>query len=273
MKLFKSLFAAGALIGATSVAALPPSAFTSIEYHVNATADSLPYATKSLNAKFKSQYDFLDFEDGTSIKLVTYLDTPDRALKNAELSIRVREHVTKPNKSKITVKLRGDDPQSFGDIKNYKKAEIDITGDKYAYSASWDIPYSPGDIDVKSVDIDAIFKLIKQDKRTWGFVGPVYEANKGKFKQTMVMRTHEWTAFAKDKRFSDEIDFQVWTPFYRKPRIYFSEFSFKGTDRQKPHLKALRDHLDAEVKKRGLHEGAHSGSKTGATFKMSEGFK
>ncbi len=273
MKLFKSLAVVGALIGASTTAALPPSAFTSIEYHVNTTADALPYATKSLNNDFKSQFDFLTFEDGTSIKLVTYLDTPDRILKENELSIRVREHVTKPNKSKITIKLRGDNPEAFGNVKNYRKAEIDITGDRNAYSVSWDVPYSPADIDVKNVDIDAVFALIKKDKRTWGMLKDIYESHKADFKQTEVMRTHEWTAFSKDKRFaSTEIDFQVWTPFYRKPRIYFSEFSFKGTDGQMAHLKALRDVLEAEVKERGLDEGAHVGSKTGATFKLSKGF-
>ncbi|WP_394130800.1 hypothetical protein [Shewanella maritima] len=257
----------------TSAYALSPDEFTSLEYHVNTgVGKTLPYATDKLTPDFKEAFSFMKFDEDTTTKLVTYLDTPSRAFKAKDINIRVREHVTKPRKSKITVKLRAKDPAGFGDVSNFRKAEIDYTAGRAAYSVSYDIPYSPGEIDVKNVDIDAVFKLMKNNKAVWSLVGDIYQQNKQDIEQTLVMRTHEWEGKLTDKRFDDiEIDFQVWTPYYRQPRVYFAEFSFKGSSRDKARLEQANEQLFNLVNEVNLGKG-HQGSKTNSTFEMSKAF-
>ncbi|MCL1047188.1 hypothetical protein Q4601_11110 [Shewanella sp. 1_MG-2023] len=257
----------------SSAYALSPDAFTSLEYHVNTgTAKTLPYAASKQTDDFKQAFNFIDLEERLKVKLVTYIDTPNRAFKAKSINIRVREDLSKPRKSKITVKLRAADPQSFGDVSNYRKAEIDYTEGKAAYSVSYDIPYSPADIDVKNVDMEAVFAILKRNTAMWEIVGDIYEANKADLIQTMVMRTHGWEGTVKDKRFDDvEVDFQVWTPYYRKPRISFNEFSFKGHVKDKARLEEMYQHLYQQIEAVGYEHG-HSGSKTSSTFKMSKGF-
>ncbi|QBF82882.1 hypothetical protein EXU30_09365 [Shewanella maritima] len=254
--------------------ALSPDAFTSLEYHVNTgVGKTLPYATDTITPEFKKAFNFIDFDNDVSVKLVTYLDTPDRAFKANDISIRVREHVTKPRKSKITVKLRADNPEGFGDVSNYRKAEIDFTNDQAKYSVSYDVPYSPGEIDVKKVDYAKVFEVIKKNKAAWALVSDIYQKNKQSLKQTLVMRTHGWEGALDDKRFDDlEIDFQVWTPYYRRPRISFTEFSFKGSAKDKDRLEQAYKYLSDKVEQVGFEAG-HQGSKTGSTFKMSKAFQ
>ncbi|WP_119969448.1 hypothetical protein [Shewanella japonica] len=257
----------------SSAYALSPDAFTSLEYHVNTgTAKTMPYAATKQTDEFKEAFNFIDLEERLKVKLVTYLDTPNRAFKAKDINIRVREDVSKPRKSKITVKLRAADPESFGELSNYRKAEIDYTDGKAAYSVSYDVPYSPADIDVRNVDIDSVFKVLKRHSVLWDIVGDIYEAHQDEIIQTMVMRTHGWEGVVKDKRFDNvEVDFQVWTPYYRKPRISFNEFSFKGHVKDKEQLEKMYQYLYQQVESVGYEHG-HSGSKTSSTFKMSKGF-
>ncbi|ACJ27075.1 Conserved hypothetical protein [Shewanella piezotolerans WP3] len=259
----------------SSAYALSPEQFTSLEYHVNTgVGKTLPYAANKITPEFKKAFSFIKFDEDTSIKLVTFIDTPNRAFKEKAINIRVREHVTKPRKSKITVKLRAADPTSFGDVSNYRKAEIDYTNGKAAYSVSYDIPYSPGDIDVKKVDYEQVFKILKGNSAVWGIVGDIYEANKQDLAQTVVMRTHGWEGTLDDKRFDDiEIDFQLWTPYYRQPRVAFTEFSFKGSLKDEKRLEQAYNYLFKQVNAVNLGEGDNQGSKTNATFKMSKAFK
>ncbi|RTR37027.1 hypothetical protein EKG38_21310 [Shewanella canadensis] len=258
----------------SSAYALSPGEFTSLEYHVNTgVGGTLPYAAKAQTSSFKQAFNFIEFDDELSQKLVTYIDTPDRAFKAEHIQIRVREHITKPRKSKITVKFRAKAPEGFGELSSYRKAEIDYTKGKAAYSVSYDIPYSPGDIDVKKLDIELVFNSLKKNKVVWDMLGPIYESNKKQFIQTVVMRTNEWEGTLKDDRFSNlEIDFQLWTPYYRKPRVTFTEFSFKGHVSDKAKLEEAYQFLYQKVQEVGLSSG-HQGSKTKATFKMTEGFK
>ncbi|PMG77561.1 hypothetical protein BCU84_10005 [Shewanella sp. 10N.286.51.B7] len=257
----------------SSAYALSPDAFTSLEYHVNTgTAKTMPYAASKQTDEFKEAFSFIDLKEDVRVKLVTYLDTPNRAFNAKDINIRVREDLGKPRKSKITVKLRADNPEGFGELTNFRKAEIDYTDGKAAYSVSYDVPYSPADIDVKNVDIKAVFAILKRNSVMWDIVGEIYEANEQDVTQTLVMRTHGWEGTLNDKRFDNiEIDYQLWTPYYRKPRISFNEFSFKGHVKDKAQLEQVYQHLYEQVEAVGFEHG-HSGSKTSSTFKMSKGF-
>ncbi|GIU37957.1 hypothetical protein [Shewanella colwelliana] len=270
-----NLFLIGAinLCLSASAYALSPDAFTQLEYHVNTgVGKTLPYAADKQTDAFKKAFSFINLDDDISVKLVTYIDTADRAFKADNIQIRVREHVTKPRKSKITVKLRAANPEGFGEVSDYKKAEIDFTNDRSAYSVSYDVPYSPADIDVKRVDIESVFNILKKDDTVWEIVGPIYENNKDKLQQTLVMRTHGWEGSLKDPRYENlEIDFQLWTPYYRKPRVTFTEFSFKGHASDKSYLEEAYNFLNEEVNKVNM-PSENNGSKTSATFKMSKGF-
>lgn len=255
--------------------ALSADQFKSLEYHVNTgVGKTLPYASDKITPEFKQAFSFINFDEDISIKLVTYIDTPSRAFKEKSVSIRVREHVTKPRKSKITVKLRAANPEAFGDVSNYRKAEIDYTNGKAAYSVSYDIPYSPADINVKQVDYEEVFKVLRTNSTVWEIVGDIYQDNKKELAQTVVMRTHGWEGTLEDRRFDDiEIDFQLWTPYYRQPRVTFTEFSFKGSLKDEERLEQAYDYLFEQVNKVNLGGGDNQGSKTNATFEMSKAFK
>ncbi|QIZ77448.1 hypothetical protein [Ferrimonas lipolytica] len=255
--------------------ALTKSHFDKIEFAVNTgTGTTLPYATDTLTDQFKQRFSFIKFDQSPSEKLVTYFDTPSRILAASNLQIRVREHVTKPRKSKITVKLRATEPLGFGDVSGYKKAEIDVgkSGDKY--SVSYDIKYSPDEIDVKSLDFSKIIAQIKRNKDAWALVKDILPQHKSDLQQTVVMRTYGWEGFMTDERFDNiEVDFQVWTPYYRKPRAYFSDFSFKGLAKDRAALTEAYNFLSEQVEATGLTKDMHTGSKTKATFGMSKGFQ
>ncbi|GLS82071.1 hypothetical protein [Paraferrimonas haliotis] len=275
MKLAKLMSAVVGLCLSSSALALSESDFNRIEHHINTgVGKTLPYATNSRTAAFENTFDFMTYTSKQGHKLVTYLDTPDMAFDKAELIIRVRENVANQTKTKITVKLRGANPEAFGAVSNYRKAEIDITAGKNAYGVSWDIPYSSADIDVKNVDVDKVFATIRAHNRAaYNLVKDIYEANKGKIIQTEVMRALEWEGQLKDSRFDSlEVEFAYWTPLYRKPRIYFGEFNFKGHASNSKLLAEAAAHIEQEVERIGLLEGMHTGSKTGATFKLSKGF-
>lgn len=263
------------ICGCSSAAlALPKDAFSQLEYHVNTGVDNtLPYAATELTDAFKQQFSFLDMEDKLSEKWVTFIDTPDRIFAKNNIYIRVREHMTKPRKSKVTVKFRAADPQGFGELDDYSKAEIDFTKNKAAYSVSYDMKYSPADIDVKRVDFDKVFALLKGNDDIWPKLQPSYQQAKGKLIQTIVMRTHGWEGALKNSKYDNlEIDFQIWTPYYRKPRVTFAEFSFKGSAADKAELDQAYKLLAEKVSATGLADKGHQGSKTKSTFKMTPGF-
>ncbi|TKB56142.1 CYTH domain-containing protein [Ferrimonas aestuarii] len=274
MRMNTFLWSLASLCLSANAQALTKDHFDKIEFAVNTgTGTTLPYATDSLTEEFNKAFGFINFEEDPAEKLVTYLDTPDRALKAQSISIRVREHVTKPGKSKITVKLRSPEPVGFGELSNYKKAEIDYDGKQDKYSVSYDIPYSPDEINVKSVDFGKVIDTIKQNQDAWDVVKTTLNQRGSDLKQTIVMRSYGWEGFMTDSRYDNiEVDFQVWTPYYRKPRIYFADFSFKGLTKDREDLTKAFQHLYDQVQATGLTEGMHTGSKTGATFKMSKGF-
>ncbi|MEN8251071.1 MAG: hypothetical protein ABFS32_19210, partial [Bacteroidota bacterium] len=88
-----------------SAQALDVSDFTQTEYAfgVDEPNKNLSMTPNSLSSQRQEYYNFINFEPGTGEKLITFLDSPDRALNNESLIIRVRENITKPSKSKITV--------------------------------------------------------------------------------------------------------------------------------------------------------------------------
>ena len=67
------------------------------------------------------------------------------------------------------------------------------------------------------------------------------------------------------------MEFQIWTPYYRKPRITFAEFSFKGSDGDKARLDEAYQYINQQVKAVGF-DSSHQGSKTNSTFTITEAF-
>lgn len=271
----KQLLAAMVLATASTTAfAIDAGDFTRIEYHVpTGVGSTMPYAPNDLTNKFTSKFNFLEFEQDGSEKLVTYLDTPDRDLRKNNIIIRVREAVTKPSKTKITVKVRGTNPEKFGKLKGYTKTEIDTTKGKLAYSVSYDIPYNPTEIDVQDVDIDKVIKVIKKNKSAWKVVAPFMKRYDDELIQTIVMRTIEWDSELDDPRFAGlEVEYAVWTPYYRRPRISFHEFSFKGNLTARKYLDSAFNYLNDNVQALDL-QGDLEGSKTKATFAMTPAFQ
>lgn len=255
--------------------ALDISHFTQTEYGFNIQEpDSMNIAPNSLSGQREKLYNFINFEPGHDEKLVTYLDTPNRDLNKNALIIRVREDVTKPSKTKITVKLRAESPEAFGDLNKYRKAEIDIVGGEKKYSVSWDIKYHPNDYDVRRVDVPAILERIKKkNPEAWSAIESRLDGKTDQIQQTMVMRALYWEGPITKVPGIVEADYSIWSPYYRKPAVAFTSISFKGKTKDK-NLAVIAQRIEAVLTEKGLAVPAEkSYSKTRKTFDMSSGFK
>lgn len=260
------------LIFALSVQALEIKDFTESEYAFGVDEPTnLKMAPSALEGKRADFYDFINFEPGNKTKLVTYLDTPDRQLNQTSLIIRIREDIKKSGKSKITVKLRALSPEGFGALKNYTKAEIDIVNGKKKYSISYDIKYNPSDIDVRKVDIQAVFKRVKKKSPdAWALVEPFAKKYADQIQQTIVMRSLSWEGLITKISGNVEAKVEIWSPYYKQPKMFFTQISFKGKTKDSNLVKVANRIQDALKKKNILSETM--GSKTTATFKMSPNF-
>ncbi|MCG8637158.1 MAG: hypothetical protein MI863_25215 [Desulfobacterales bacterium] len=270
--IYCSLFLA-TLFSAIPARALDAGDFTRAEY-VFTTNESaaLDLAPRSLAGKRAGYYDFINFEPDREEKLVTYLETPDRQFSKRSLIIRVREDLKNPWKSKITVKLRAPSPGQFGDLKRYKKAEIDIAHDgTKKYSVSYDIKFDPAGIDVRKVDVAAVAARIKKKSpEAWALAGPVFTEQTGKIRQTIVMRALSWEGRLTKAPDRVEVDYAIWSPYYKYPGQFISELSYKISTSNKDRERPARQIHEALMQKGILSDSP--ASKTKATFKMSPDF-
>ena len=252
--------------------ALDISDFTQSEYAFPANESTeLKIAPKTLAGKREALYNFLNFEPGSKVRLITYIDTPDRQLGENSLIIRVREDLSKPKKSKITVKLRADSPKDFGDLKKYRKAEIDIVNGKKYYSASYDIRYNPEDIDVRKVDVAAVMDLIeKKNPEAWSIVGPLLKPCRDRIKQTIVMLGLYWKGRVTEVPGLVWADYTIWSPYYKTPSIFMASLSFKGASSDK-NLERVALRIKDAMLANGIFSQS-TGSKTQQIFDMSPDF-
>lgn len=267
------IFFAALLLGAGAYA-LPLSSFDRVEFAIAVGAgETLPVGTTTLSQAFQQAYGFMDFEYRAGQKHITYLDTPDRALRANNIQLRVRRNVFSPDKTKITVKIAADTPEGVGNLRGYTKAEIDTDGQKERFSVSYDIAYAPHELNVTAVDIDKVIAMIQKDRNAWGAIKDVVEANRAQLQQTIPMRSFDWSAYPKDSRFRNvEVDFQMWTTLSGEPGIAFYELSWKGPTRNRALLQDLLEHLKEQVETTGFSDRALTGSKTQATFDLSPDF-
>jgi len=260
------------LILAFSVQALEIKDFTESEYAFGVDEPTnLKMAPSALDGKRAEFYNFINFKPGKKKQLVTYLDTPDRLLYQKSLIIRVREDIKKPGKSKLTVKIRAASPEGFGDLKNYKKAEIDIVNGKKKYSVSYDIKYNPNDIDIRHVDIQVVFQRIEEKSPdAWALVEPFAKNHMIQIQQTIVMCALSWEGIITKVPGRVEADLAIWSPYYKQPKMFITQLSFKGKTGDFNLEKVSKRIQDALKAKNLLSETI--GSKTKATFKMSPNF-
>lgn len=272
MRVLVIIFAA--LFSGANAHALPLSKFDQIEFAVAVGAgDTLPIGASTLSEAFKQAYGFMDFEYRAGQKHIAYIDTPDRALRANNIQLRVRRNVFSPDKTKITVKIAADTPEAVGDLRGYTKAEIDTDGQKERFSVSYDINYAPHELDITAVDIDKVIAMIQKDRNAWGAIKDVVEANRTRLQQTIPMRSYDWSAYPRDRRYRNvEVDFQMWTTLSGEPGIAFYELSWKGPTRNRAHLHELLEHIKEQVDTTGFKDRALTGSKTQATFNLSPDF-
>ncbi len=274
----KKLLLSGVLLNiffSFPVFALSIEQFTQTEYGFNIQEpEGMNIAPTSISGQREKLYNFINFEPGHDEKLVTYLDTPERDLFKNALIIRVREEVSRPSKTKITVKLRADSPEAFGDLKKFRKAEIDIVGGEKKYSVSWDIKYHPNDFDVRRVDVAAILKRIKKkNSEAWSVVKARLDGKADQIQQTMVMRALYWEGPITKVPGIVEADYSIWSPYYRKPKVAFTSISFKGKTEDK-NLAIVAKRIEAALEEKALTiPPEESYSKTRKTFDMSPAFK
>ena len=273
----KYLLSLLASLGLTSNAhALMPNIFTQIEYHLNIKTDTvlsaLSTANKQDTATLSQIFDFVEFKNTTSIHLVTYIDTHDCAFKAHNIIIRVREDPDKPQKSKITVKLRASNPNELGKFQNYNKAELDFSDGKLEYSTNYDLPYSPDKLPIQALNIEQVFEIIKQNSNAWEIISPIYLQYKTKFRQTVVMKIYTWEG--KLKSLPDQnlkLDFQLWTPVQANLNIKLAELSFKGSINEKTQLEEDYQWLTTKLKKIKI-ANENQVSKTSNVYKISPNF-
>ena len=252
--------------------ALDKQDFDQVEYAFNINEPkTFEMAPKSLAGKRADYYDFVDFKAKRKEKLVTYLDTPDRQFSKKSLIVRVREDLKKPGKSKITVKLRAPSPEQFGDLKNYKKAEIDIENGQKKYSVSYDIKMDPTRIDVRKVDVKAVAEQIRKGSSdAWALVEPVFSQYADQIRQTIVMRALSWEGLVTEISGKVEAEYAVWSPYYRFPKTFVSEISFKGSASDES-LGRVAQRIKDALKEKGIDSDSTL-SKTKTTFGLSPEF-
>lgn len=252
--------------------ALDTADFNQAEYAFSLNEpESLDMAPGTLSGERAGYYDFIRFEPGRKEKLVTYLDTPDRQFRNKALIVRVREDLKKPWKSKITVKLRTPSPGQFGDLKKYSKAEIDVQNGQKKYSVSYDIKFDPNNIDVRKVDMNAVFARIrKKSPQAWALVEPVFTEHAGRIQQTIVMRALSWEGTTTAAGEKMEVDYAVWSPYYKYPKTFVSELSYKLSTSNAKIEKIARQIKDTLEQKAILSDSY--ASKTSKTFELSPNF-
>ena len=271
--LFVSAFLFNALLS-SSAQALDVSDFTEAEYAFNVREpDSLNMAPDSLTGEREKLFDFINFEVDPYERWVTYLDTPDRDLNNNALIIRVREEPSRPWRSRITVKLRAPSPEGVGDVSQYRKAEIDIVNGTNSYSVSWDIRYNPNDLDMRKVDIPYVLDRIKnRSPAAWSAIKTLMDNYAGQLQQTTVMRALRWRGQVTNVPGIVEGEYQIWSPFYRSPKVFFSSIAFKG-DSSDRNLEVVAKRIDDAMIKNGVAVPPEEAqSNTAGTFAISPGF-
>ena len=271
--LFVSVFLLNAVCS-LSVQALDLSQFTQSEYAFNLREpESRNMAPTSLTGKRAKLLDFVNFESVPHESWVTYLDTPDQDLGNNSLIIRVREEPSRPHLSRITVKLRAPSPEGFGDIKKYRKAEINIVNGNKSYSVSWDVTYQPNDLDMRKVDLPYVLDHIQnKNPEAWSAIEPLMDTYASQLQQTMVMRTLRWEGLVTNVPGIVEAEYQIWSPYYRTPKIFFSSVAFKG-DSSDRNLEVVAKRIDDALIKNGIAVPPEEArSETAGTFAISPGF-
>jgi len=266
--------ASGVLVSQAAMA-LDKSDFTGYEYAFRTDEPAgLSIVPERMANERKSLYDFVAFESRyPKEKRVAYLDTPDRALKQANVIIRVREDITKPWKSKITVKLRTPDLEAVGKLSKYKKAEIDVSaGGVEKYSVSYDIIYVPSEIDVRDIDVDQVLEAIqKGNAEAWSLVEPL-AGHFADLQQTEVFRMMQWSGPQILINGTTEVDYTIWSPYFKHPsQKYASEISFKGHAFEKARLEGIASKVSEELKGDNVFMNVPD-SKTEMVFSLSEGF-
>jgi len=270
---FVSVFVLSALLSSTAYA-LDINNFDQSEYAFNLKeSPAQKMAPASLKGKREKLLDFINFEHLPYERRVSYLDTPARDLQKNLLIIRVREEPSRPWRSRITVKLRASSPEGFGDINKYRKAEIDIVNGKKAYSVSWDVRYNPNDLDVRHIDVAYVMDRVKKKStEAWSVIEPLMSKHADQLIQTTVMRTLRWEGLVTEVPGIVEAEYQIWSPFYRSPRIFFSSIAFKG-DTSDENLQVVAKRIDDALVKNGLAVPADQArSKTAGTFVISPDF-
>ncbi len=271
-KLMVIAVVSGALASSAAMA-MDRSDFDGYEYSFRtAEPQNLPIEPRMLAETRLSLYNFVGFESNyPKEKRVAFLDTADRALKGANLIIRVREDITKPYKSKITVKLRTPNPDNLADLSKYEKAEIDVSGGMEKYSISYDIEYVPSEIDVRNIDVAKVLKTIEEgNAEAWSLIAPLSQ-HFGDLKQTEVFKMRQWSGKQLFVNGTTEVDYTIWSPYYRQPKIYASEISFKGHAKGKKRLEDIAAQVSEKLKADNVFMDTPD-SKTEMAFEMSEGF-
>lgn len=258
-----------------SVYALEISDFTQTEYAFNLNeSDALPIAPNSLEGEREKLFDFINFEmHEPNERWVAYLDTAERDLNKKFLIIRIRQNLNKPKSSKITVKLRAVSPDKFGKLIDYRKAEIDIVNGKKAYSVSWDVKYNPDKLDVHNINIDYVIKRIKKKSpAAWAVIERLMGEYSDQLQQTIVMRALKWEGVVTDIPGHVKAEYQIWSPYYRRPEVFFSSIAFKGKTEDE-NLRVVADRINKALTINGIAVPADEAvSKTAATFRLSAGF-
>ena len=261
------------MLASSAAMALDKSDFDGYEFAFRtAEPQGLAIEPRMLESTRLGLYDFVAFESNyPKEKRVAYLDTPDRALKAQNLIIRVREDITKPYKSKITIKLRTPDTNSLGHLSKYEKAEIDVGGGKEKYSISYDIEYVPSVIDVRNIDIAKVLETIKEgNAEAWSLIEPL-SARFGDLQQTEVFKMQQWSGWQTLVNGSTEVDYTIWSPYYRQPKTYAAEISFKGHAAGKERLENIASQVSDRLKAGNVFINTPD-SKTELVFEMSENF-
>ena len=247
-----------------------------IEYHDNI---DLKYAwngeSKELGKDFVAKTPYITWNNKVKFQELFYVDTKDRYLKSKGIIIRVRENISAPEKSKITLKTRSDSLDTLIGLPKVKKGEIDYFRGKANYSFSKDYEYNPyaGEIVFeKATAMDAVNHIRDHDWKAYTIIVNMLRGGEKNILKTATARASSYKGWINEGPFKgQEIAIQLWKVSGEKTPYVF-EIGFDGETKDIPELDKKSAWLMEKLKNSGVlaKEGS---SKTEATFDKTGTFK
>lgn len=241
-----------------------------IEYHYQLIpTGALTESGNQLSGTFLNKTAFIDWENSPSSKEGFYIDTVDRFLKSRNKVLRVRFDLSKPAKSKITLKSRNAELSKLDKMSNEAEGEIDAFFGRETYSYSLDTKIPVNQFDASNMTLEDTFSLLKSSgSEIYPLTRALRESRQPLMKTgTMRMAKFKGTVNSGEHE-GMKVEVQVWTVKGSKTPV-LAEIGFDGDVADREILDARDAWLSRKLQSDNLLAKDAGASKTEITFAVS----